>query len=462
MILFLGLAIGVWFYLPALFNRDFIVKQIETHFNCRVDVEKIYLNLFNIFSSLEIEGIKVAKRDYYADFGIVLSQRPSIENPEFYIQKVELQFSFLYLVKKKFRVLRFMITEPLLNLDFFGEEGSNFSVFLETPALIEGEENLEFIKNKELRRNSLNSREEEENVVKAPFNIKYTSISAELEQIGIKNALINFMLKKGRMLKFANCDLIIDHINVHPNKLLEHNSLKLNFQFNLHIINNEGMEISQFLFLYNGNIIPFVATTGFINPDTVYNIKVKKGSYVSTRVLLNMLSDVFANLADMGIRLDDTSKQRLQRSSILYIQYEDGRIILQDDLILYATDFDLELKRGSWVRFQDYEHFFDGALIFYKKESSNVVEEFDENLKTVKISKVEIRNRERLLNIFTNKNRIKFPFISKGDITEPKVDADFNLNIGVPSVTDIISELSKVDLMKGVKRLIKTNFGKFF
>lgn len=415
----------------------------------------------NIFSSLEIEGITVAKRDYYADFGIDLIKRPLIENPEFYIEKVELQFSLFYLLKKKFRVLRFMITEPVIKLDFFGETGSNFAIFLQTPVLVNGEENIDFAKIKDHRRDSLSKRQEA-TASKTPFNIKYTSISAELEQIGIKNALINFMLKKGRMLKFTNCDLIFDHINVHPLKLEEHNSLKLNFQFNLHIINNEAVEISQFLFLYNGNINPFVASTGYIDPEVVYNIKVKKGSYVLTRVLLNMLSDIFTTLARMGIRLDDTPKQRLQRSSILYIQYDQGKIILQDDLILYATDFDLELKRGSWVRFHDYEHFFDGALIFYKKETSNIVEEFDDNLKTVKIKNVEIRNRERLLNIFTNKNRLKFPFISRGDITEPNVDADLNLDIGVPSVMDVISELSKVDLLRGVKKIFKKNNGNFF
>ncbi|MBN2857039.1 MAG: hypothetical protein JXN63_01420, partial [Candidatus Delongbacteria bacterium] len=70
---------AVKIYLEKYFDKDIIVKAVEANTNSRFELSDVSIGIFSLTPSLEIDGIKLGKRDKYADDKIHIDERPALE-----------------------------------------------------------------------------------------------------------------------------------------------------------------------------------------------------------------------------------------------------------------------------------------------------------------------------------------------------------------------------------------------
>lgn len=73
---------------------SFLVKQIESAINVRAHVESVNINLINVLSGIEIEGIILAPRDEVANKGTPLDERKSKPKGLIQLGKADVKISF--------------------------------------------------------------------------------------------------------------------------------------------------------------------------------------------------------------------------------------------------------------------------------------------------------------------------------------------------------------------------------
>lgn len=125
----------------SIITPSFLVKQIESSLNVRAHVEKVNINLFNVLSGIEIEGIVLAPRDEVANKGTPLDERKSKPKGTIQLGKVDVKISFLALLTKTVKVNKMVLKQPEISLTMNEDGGNNLTSLFKTPKIVDGEKN---------------------------------------------------------------------------------------------------------------------------------------------------------------------------------------------------------------------------------------------------------------------------------------------------------------------------------
>ena len=419
--IFFGLLIAVLIIgllsISSIVTPDFIVKQVESSLNVRADLKKVNINLFSVLSSVELEDLSLHNRDSFADNAKLLVERSASVSPIISVKKVDLKLNFLAILRRSFELKNFTLIEPTVTV-ILKDNGNNLSHLFRKPKIVEGKPNP--------------SLEEKEEPLPAetsdkPFSIKTLPISTNIGKVGIENGTIDvFVQKTLQKISLRNVKLLLTDIDINPEDLEKHNSIRLTANVNLSVLNSGGQETALFKILSNGLIVPFVSATGLVNPSVNYHLTLQQGSYVDGLSIFDALSGNLPALANAGIKLEGLSKKAdLTKNVELDINYSSGKVSFLNPVVFPTPNHDLTIKTN--------EHGFTGGIFASKAESDKAISKIDAAIK----EKLKLENptetRNQILGKLVKDDRMYLPFTSSGNIKSPNVQ----LQIELPSILDL-------------------------
>lgn len=104
-ILAIVLMLGTNYFISKIFERDAVVKAVEENINTRFDVQDISVNIFSTTPSIELNEIKFAPRDQYADDQVKVKDRPEIASENIYLSELEINIDIPHLIKTEGEII---------------------------------------------------------------------------------------------------------------------------------------------------------------------------------------------------------------------------------------------------------------------------------------------------------------------------------------------------------------------
>ena len=414
--------------LNKIITEEFIVSQLERNMNLRAEVKKINISIFSAISGITVEGLKLSKRDSNADNAIPLNERKLIEKALISMDSFDFQLNFLAIVKGEIQLKKLILKNPMINMIMYDNGGNNLSSLFLPPKIVEGK-SIEKVENKE---EIVQKKSEDED--DRPLSVKDLPLSANLKEIGIQSGIINLEVQKTRQrLNIDSLNLVINSIDIVPDDLKNHNSIKADFNFILKIVSIESKdEKAKLIFKSNAIVSPFIPETGLINPVINYKLTIIKDSYLEGMAIFEGITNSIPLLKNAGIEPKGlTEKAILQNDVETEVQYSNGKIKILKDSEFKTKNFDLEIKKDSSITISTNQHEFLSALTLSKSESDKSLE----NLKKFKLNKPESSEIiDAILSKILKEDRLYLPFKSTGNISNP----DIVVNLEIPSIMDSI------------------------
>jgi hypothetical protein len=425
-IFLLGIALAS---LNKIITEEFIVSQLEKSMNLRAEVKKINISIFSAISGITVEGLKLSKRDNNADNAIPLIERKPLESALISIDNFDFQLNFLAILKGEIQLKKLILKNPIINMVMYETGGNNLSSLFLPSKTVEGKPNDKVETKEEVVQQS----SDEDN---RPFSVKDLPLSANLKEIGILSGNINLEVQKTRQkLTIDSLNLVINSIDIVPEDLKNHNSIRADFNFVLKILSIESKdEKAKLIFKSNALVSPFIVETGFINPIINYKLSIIKDSYLEGMVIFESITNSIPLLKNAGIEPKGlTEKAVLQNNVESEVQYSNGKIKFLQDSLFITKNYDLELKKDSSVTISTNQHEFYSAIKLSKLESDKSLE----NLKKIKIDKPESAEIiDSILSKILKDERLYLPFKSSGNLDNPNIV----MNLEIPSLLDSIKD----------------------
>lgn len=427
---------SAWYALKVVLNENFLVQQIESNLNVRAEVRKLNVSLFSAMSSVELEGVSLGARDSYANQGTVLSERPPMKGSVLTIGKIDLKFSLLPLLRRKFELNRFMLSNPVVSMTLFANGGNSLKPLFQKPLIVGGKPNPALAE----KPAETTAKEEEK-----PFSAKDLPISADLREIGLKDATVNLLMQKtGQLIRVSGLTLVIDSIDIDPADLVKHNNVHLDFDANVNVISVKQTDAASFLIRSAGNVTPFDAKTGEVSTGVEYALVVKKDSFITGMAIFDQLAGELPVLSQVGFSWKKLSEKAvLLRDVNVRVRYSHALVTFLDDTVFPTANYDLLLKKGSTINCATNEHNFNASVRATEAESKEILARFDRGIeKKLKGQSVEdVRNR--VLGKLIQNGQVDLPFASLGNFANPSV----KLLAELPSLTDVLTGSVK-DILK--------------
>jgi hypothetical protein len=449
-ILALVLLITIGLYsLSSFITPEFVVKNLESSLNARVNVQKVNINLLSALSSIGVEGIELAPRDKYANEGTELSKRKPISNPLIQLKSIDLGLTFSAILKREFRLDRLIINDPDLTLVLNENGSNNLSGLFKPPLTVEGKPN------PSLTPEALEERRKEEaesaaNSSDEPFTITSIPISISMGEMGIKNGNIKVVMKKtSQVILLRSLNLILKDLDIVPQDLKNHNVLKTVVNTELSILGANGKESSKFILDSNGSVVPFDAKTGQVNPAIVHSVTFEEGSFISGFAVFDSLAGNMPALKNLNLKLDKLSqKSELKKDVSAKIGYSKGKVTFKDSPVFPTTNYDLTILEGTWIQVTNSTHGMNGKIISTKEESEKAISQIDKTLEAGAKGSDTSTIKKQIFGNLLEGDRVALPFQSTGNIKSPNV----SLKVELPSISDL--------LQAGAKKAVSDAIGK--
>ncbi len=443
--------IGLWVYISYFIDNNFIVQQVESSINARVELKKVKIGLFSLLPSLSCEDVSLTQRDTFANEGKHLDDRPALKSPLISVGKIDVKANLIPLLSKRFELQRFVVNKPEILMTLYENGGNNVTPLFNVPAIVNGRANPKFGKKPKDPSERKTTRSKTDTT---PFSVHNLPLSAQINRMGLTHGRIEMLVQKSKQrLQISDLNLIIGSIDIDPKDLAHHNRAALQFDTNVIISGQDNSEHAKLMIASSGNVKPFDPKTGYINPGIIYVIRLKQGSFISSLIALDQLKESLFALSRIGLNMEKiTQKAELSKDTETGIAYKDGRAAFVHDLSFPTQHYDLYLRKDSWVDIINTNHRFNGHLILSKQASDSALAGVDQFIekqaatvakKNVAIDKKKVR--EQLLQGLVKDGRIFLDFSSEGNIRKPVV----KLSVTPPSLDAVLKDTVK-DAVKGM------------
>ncbi len=425
---------GAWVVLRNVLTEQFLVEQIESSLNVRAEIKKLNVSLFSALSSVEIEGVSLGARDSFADAAAPLKDRTPMKSAAITIQKVDLKFSLLPLIQRRFELKRFLLIEPSISLTFLAGGGTSLKPLFQKPLIVAGKPNPAVVDAAKDAATSDAAKTESED---KPFSARDLPLAADLREIGIRNGTVSASLQKtGNLIRLSGLNLVIDSIDIDPADLDHHNAARLDASADASVFSANGQEAALLLIRSSGAVVPFDAKTGAVNTGLEYAATLKKDSYITGLVVFDQLAGDLPILSQTGFSWKKLSERAaLLRDVNVRVRYSHGLITFLDDSVFPTANYDLLLKKGSSLNAATAEHNFDASVRASESESRDILARFDRGIEKKLKGQSAEQIRSRVLGSLIKDGRVELPFASAGNLSNPTV----KLLAEIPSLTEILT-----------------------
>lgn len=429
---------------------SFLVKQIESAINVRAHVESVNINLINVLSGIEIEGIILAPRDEVANQGTPLDERKSKPKGLIQLGKAEVKISFLALLTKTLKVNKIVLKQPVISLTMNEDGGNNLTSLFKTPKIVDGEKNpalsAEVIAEKKKEAEE-EAKEEASSPPSGPFSIKDIPIAIKMGLVGIQDGNIQVNMRKtGQQIQIQKLDLELTDIDIDGSDLDSHNNVDVNFDADVTIVGRNKKEAAKFILETDGKVVPFVVKTGLVNPKVIYEVTMKEDSFVSGFAAFDAIAGELPVMNQAGLKLDKLKEKAELRKDVSFkVEYSNGKVTFLDEPTFPTKNYDLQITKGSYIVTTTNYHEMKMGMLYDEDESKKSLASLDEKIKQATKGQGDTKAlRNKIVGNLVKDERLFIPFRTYGDIRNPSVE----LGVGLGTLTDLIGGAVK-EVIKG-------------
>jgi hypothetical protein len=154
-------------------------------------------------------------------------------------------------------------------------------------------------------------------------------------------------------LQFALTDIDVD-----PNQLKEHNSVKMSLAMRLTLEGRGKVagEMKDVTFAKvevsgDGALQPFEEITGVWSPVSDWELKLAKGSVLAGYMTMGEASaDAAKKMKEYGLDLSDmTMGGELLEAAVLKMAFSDNRLLVREDARFQMPEYEVRMAKGSWL-----------------------------------------------------------------------------------------------------------------
>ena len=331
----------------------------------------------------------------------------------------------------------FVLDTPKINMILYANGGNNLSPLFQTPRIVAGKRNPVLDKKKSKPAPKKKKEVTASKGKAAPFKAQDVPIAASLGKIGMENGIIQLSIQKtGDSLRIQNLGLIVKNIEFDPQDLKNKNGADVHFDMQLLLYSKSKKETGKFLLNSQGHIIPFNRRTGRVDPNIIYQLMLKKDSYLAGFSVFEKLSGQMENLKKANISLDKLKEKAVLASdTATKVSYARGVVKILTETKFLTKNFDLIIKKGTHFVLANITHNMRGAIFAPEEDSRKTLKDLDRAIsKGLKLNKTEARKmRNKHFHTIIKEDRIYLPFISKGSLSNP----DVRLTVKTPSIIDL-------------------------
>ena len=444
-------------YLASLVTEEFIVHQLEGLFNARFGLKRFSVSILS-GGSLEIEELAIAPRDRFANQAVPLDKRPPLRNKALGMKNLDLHLDLFKLLDGLFHLKGFVLKQPQIHMVLYTDGGNNLSPLFKPPPIVKGKANPKLkagSASQESQAQAQTQKEKEEKPQKQesagksqPLKAQDIPLAASLGKIGIEGGEIELTLQQtGDKLRIQGLDFLVKNIEFDPADLINKNSADINFNMELLLFTKAKKESGRFLFVSGGRVVPFNRRTGRIDPNIVYELLVKRNSYVAGFSVLEKLSGKMDLLKKAGISLAKLKEKAvLSRDTKTRVSYSRGVLTILMDTVFATKEFDFSVQKGARFILTNLSHSMRGAVRASKENSDRSLKSLDKaiqrNLKMQPKEAQELRNKH--FQGIIKEGRIFLPFRSQASLRDP----DITLEASLPSLSELAKDAGKSLLKK--------------
>lgn len=405
-------------------NRSMVVEQIESNLNVRAELDSIDYDFFSSLFYIELKGLRIGNSDRYSKEGIPLLERPGMRDYFAALESIRLSISPFEILEGKIHINEFSFNGIQLRVNIYPGGVTNLDRALDPPERSgdprKGDDEKEKVRapapsNRRPRQPALSTAE-----------IWKLLPAGVVENTGIHNARFEItIVRSGYKILLQVNRAKIKELLVDPAKLDTINSVDLAADGTLRVLsrfNNENLTVR---FAMDDRITPLLnPRTGKPNLKPELTALVLKGSRIQDFIATDYLIRKIDTLRELGlVGQKMTGPVTAMKDTPVRLQFSLDGIRILNNPFLETDVFNLQLKKGSWIRLSDEEHRFDGSLLLLDEDTKTVLDAVDVLLRPVKEVAPEsaARIRTELLRDAVENERVRIRFRSTGNIEEPEV-----------------------------------------
>ncbi|NRB43982.1 MAG: hypothetical protein HRU47_04155 [Verrucomicrobiales bacterium] len=437
-------------------TKNSIVSQLEAQKNLRVDIGEMRTGIFG--GKVVLSDILLGPRDKNANNGTPVTERadPIESQTRVKINKAIIKVRLIDLLFGRLSIDTLIIDR--LDIAYaIDEEGDHtLDPMLDPPKYVRGALNPEYEekrKRRELAKARRKMKSGDENAVDDSFNVSEMTMATKLRSLILLDSIISIeLIKSKNRIAFTGVQGSVSDLDIDPQDLGSHNSAYIELSGNLSVKGPQRIqEYASLTLLADGKIQPFDSQTGFLNPDLITDLTVKKGSRIMSLPIASKLASTLDQLEKAGLDIsviekilvvNEDSKFRLGLRNYVLRAVEPLPAIFNGNRLL--------IDEGAWLNTANDEHLINASFTFSEKISNSTFTRANKALSEIVGKGVAGPVAELLFTPVTKEGRIHIPFVSRGDFNRPKV----RVTVALRDLADAVKESLKKDPLSLLKGLL--------
>ncbi len=437
-------------------TEDSIVHLLESERNLRMDIGELRAGIFG--GKVVLSNILLSPRDEYADNAASTAERsdPVESQTRIKIGDATIKVRLIDFLFGKLSIDS--LTVDGLDIAYaIDEEGDHtLDPMLDPPKYVKGVLNPEYEekrKRRELAKARRKMKSEEGNIIDDSFNVSEMPMATKLKSLVLRDSIVSIkLIKSSNRIAFTNVKGSVSDLDVDPLDLIRHNSAYLELSGNLSVTGPQGeIKYASLNLQADGKIQPFDSQTGFLNPDLVTDLTVKKGSRIMSLPIASRLASTLDQLEEAGLDIsvieeilvvNEDSRFRLGLRNYILRAVEPLPVIINGNRLV--------IDEGAWLNTANDAHLINASFTFSEKISNSTFTRANTVLSEIVGKSVAGPVAELLFTPVTKEGRIHIPFVSSGDFNRPKVRA----SVALRDLADAVKESLKKDPLSLLKGLL--------
>lgn len=338
-----ALAGGGW-WVKQRFNREEVVRQLESQWQAKVRLDGSELSLWSSPARWRLAGLEVAPKE-------PLEGAPA--GPVLRLREAVLEVSLADLLLRRTLDVRRLSLDGLEANEYLSPEGDSLwqAVLGKTRP----------------KKDPLAAQAKPDKKIKEAASEKKPAVF-QAGRLSMTVRVHEARLRDGRLLihnrvsktktRLENLDFALTGIDVDPANLNEHNSaaLELSAKLTLDGRGKVGSEMQDVQFARldlkgGGTLRPFDPATGDWSPVSEWELTLAAGSALAGYMTLDQASASFVkDLRKYGLDLGHlTMGGELTQPAVLRMAFQDNRITVREDARFVLPDYEVRMAGGSWL-----------------------------------------------------------------------------------------------------------------
>lgn len=445
---------GLHAWLSAQLSKEALVAQMEAAWNCRAQIDEAKLVLLSSPARLDVAGCRIAKRD--AETDKVLSERTPLDpgNVEVSIDHAVLEVKLQDLVARRLNVQQLSLADIAVREEIDKEGRSSLGELFKkppktpaaqaAPAVVDASKptvsvtaNIPEAKVQETATKAAgfpklpagHAVEASKQPEPKAFTAAELGFQIRVDRASLERAWLHMVNRKNttttdiKELRFA-----ISEIDVNPDDLANHNRCNLAIGGRIAVgdriklPDGQWRDVSLIDLVMDGAgaMRPFDPASGHWNAATSLDLKLRKDSMVAGYMKLGETgSKDLKKLEDYGIDLRDvTVGGPLLEDADIRVRFESNRITFWDGARFVMPEYELEVRKDSWLNSAEDEHDIQFRLICGPALRDKVAAAAEK-------SGLDKKQVEALIKMLSDeKGRLYFDFQSVGKLSKPNPKPD--------------------------------------